>query len=1640
MRIAIIWGVMCCGMLQSLAFAQTPADIDGLELWLRADQIETSGADMVWTDLSGNDNGAVQSATESHPAVLSDDAFLNNQPYAFFDGVNDFLFVNSPVSVGAAFVVVNHTDPSGQFPAFDGIITGQGGGNNAVLFIASGGSTNMFNSGLFGNNISVNGATTINFNPIAQWKHVYGFTASSTVLNNLVIGRDRANTTRYWNGGIAEVVIFSSALSPADVEEVYAYFRERYTPEIALQTNYTPSGFCPEELDAGPGFIDYLWNTDEDFQSIEVEESGDYSVSVTSTFNEHLQGSTTVEYPGNFIQSFSLCAGSDSLWSTGLDPLQFDFEWQDGSQNEFFLIQADGVYQVEVTDSEGCSFTSGEVLVSVDDFPALNALEATVQLCEGEQLFTYLSYEEDLVFDWSTGGDESFAVVNTDGIVSVSITNLNGCELNDQTDVTISGVSPLADFSAEYNCNGFEFEFSDLSTSQDENDITIWHWDFGDGTTSDEQNPIHTFSAGGVYIVSLEVETESGCKGVAEQDILVPSEVISELTVSNNCAGFEAEITDQSAMEFGEIVNLSWSVFSNSGTFATGDTPGFSLVFGEEGVYTFQRTYTTDLGCLITLVDDIEILDPAFCFSPDSHSALQLWLAADSLVEVNGNIVNTWGNVVDTENLAEANSPTAPLWVTDIPKLNGKNAVRIPAVNTWMDFGEFSQIRSIVMLIKHESGSQPNFPTIFGHPTATDFVGDSGEPLFRAITASPALINGTGRVNGMQTAVNTISKPAEYSILSFVPTDTLLAQYLSKDRNFGDRGWLGDYVEVLFFDNFLTPAELEQMEQYLRYKYAPPVNLPAEIHVPYGFCDFEISAEKAYFSQYEWSTGGTESTISVSQSGTYAVTVTDIYGYSSSDTVQVFFPGTFLSDDVIICSGDTLIYDTNLPEAGYIFNWSGGQTSSSIAISEQSTVGLTVLDTNGCAFVSPPIQIDVDNFTDELEIQMPDFFCDGNMLSVNFNTIQIANYQWSTGSPFGSIVPEAEGDYWVEVENINGCIGTDTVSIEFNGIAPNTAFALSHFCEQAEVILTNESTTLDGSELTSEEWLVNGELIPGENPPFVFPDFGNYLIELSVSTSANCTGFVRDSVFIHPAPVVGFDYSLPCSGQPVTFEDTSSIALGALSEWLWDFESGNTAILPQTQYTFSSPGVGALSLTVVSDQGCTTVIETSVPVNPTPQASFTWSPTCQGSPMQFQSTTDTSLTGSLNYAWNFDGFANDGITAQHQFNGAGEFSVTHEAWTTISGFPGCFGQSTQMVTVSPQPELDFEHTIACAGDAFTISDLTVPGAGDSIVVRHWFFNGEIIDTTAAFSFTFPDPGEYQVALVIETEAGCSGQFSQTISVGSTEAPSFSLSPEVAGPPAVVQFTNLGSYGAHHMWDFDDGNTSLEIDPEHTYQDSGIYYPQLIVVDFAGCTAVAEGEFYAFDPYFDVSIETVETSIQNGQISVSGVLGNYNNHRLTSAVLRMWLGNGTVVSELWEGNLERNQLTPFAMNAQLNFSDDVNASYLCVEIDLPNGFDLDAVPSNNRKCVSLSAESFEMFSPFPNPADGGFQQFFHLGRSGEIHFWLVQSDGRVVQERTVSFGPGLNSAWFDTRSLASGTYVLWGEFNGETAFKRIQIIR
>ncbi|PKP46190.1 MAG: hypothetical protein CVT95_07335, partial [Bacteroidetes bacterium HGW-Bacteroidetes-12] len=108
-------------------------------------------------------------------------------------------------------------------------------------------------------------------------------------------------------------------------------------------------------------------------------------------------------------------------------------------------------------------------------------------------------------------------------------------------DWTPSNTPPTSNFSSSstFTCSGI-VSFTDLST----NNPTSWTWYFGDGNSSTQQNPTHTYLLNGTYTVVLEACNAFGCDSLVMNNLITVSTGVSPIAAScypttlGYCCGF----------------------------------------------------------------------------------------------------------------------------------------------------------------------------------------------------------------------------------------------------------------------------------------------------------------------------------------------------------------------------------------------------------------------------------------------------------------------------------------------------------------------------------------------------------------------------------------------------------------------------------------------------------------------------------------------------------------------------------------------------------------------------------------------------------------------------------------------------------------------------------------------------------------------------------------------------------------------------------------------------------------------------------------------------------------------------------------------------------------------------------------------
>ncbi|ALK05598.1 MAG: hypothetical protein AAY43_07680 [Methanosarcina sp. 795] len=207
--------------------------------------------------------------------------------------------------------------------------------------------------------------------------------------------------------------------------------------------------------------------------------------------------------------------------STG-SPTSWNWDFGDGAssteQNPTHTYSTPGTYTATLTASNGNGTSSTSAVITVLQ-PVLPVADFSSSVSSGNAplavQFTDLS-QNAAAWNWDFGDGSSSTeqnpshIYSTAGDYTISLTasNANGTDSKSSTITVLrQPVPPVADFSSSVT-EGYAplaVQFTDLSQNAAE-----WSWDFGDGASSSEQSPSHTYSAAGSYTVTLTVSNADG--------------------------------------------------------------------------------------------------------------------------------------------------------------------------------------------------------------------------------------------------------------------------------------------------------------------------------------------------------------------------------------------------------------------------------------------------------------------------------------------------------------------------------------------------------------------------------------------------------------------------------------------------------------------------------------------------------------------------------------------------------------------------------------------------------------------------------------------------------------------------------------------------------------------------------------------------------------------------------------------------------------------------------------------------------------------------------------------------------------------------------------------------------------------------
>ena len=440
----------------------------------------------------------------------------------------------------------------------------------------------------------------------------------------------------------------------------------------------------------------------------------------------------------------------------------------------------------------------------------------------------------------------------------------------------------------------------------------------------------------------------------------------------------------------------------------------------------------------------------------------------------------------------------------------------------------------------------------------------------------------------------------------------------------------------------------------------------------------------------------------------------------------------------------------------------------------------------------------------------------GSVVFTDTSTGNATSWQWSFpgGSPSSSTVENptvtynTPGVYDVTLVASNGFGGdniTKSDEIEILGI-PEVEWFVSTSLLQA--FFNNNSSGGD-----SYFWDFGDDNFSSQEEPIhAYDEDGTYTVTLTVTNSCGADIFT-DEVTVATVPTADFTAN-PTSGCSPMVVNYTSLASSNTTSWSWVFEGGtpNSSTLSNPSVTYNTAGDYDVSLTVSNSEGSDQEERVDfITVFDPATSDFTFS--VNGGDVAF---TNASVNAD-SYSWDFgNGDESTDENPNYTFTTSGSYDVvlsaTNECGTVMS---------TQTVDISLAPVAEFSTTSSTTGCAeFSVDFMDESTFNPTTWV--WTFEGgsPLTSTQQNPTVSYSVPGEFEVLLTVSNAQGANSisKMNYIVVQGQVEA-GFAYNNTALN----VSFDNQSSEeSTSYVWDFGDGMTSTEQNPNHIYTEEGIY--------------------------------------------------------------------------------------------------------------------------------------------------------------------------------------------------------------------------
>jgi gliding motility-associated-like protein len=1055
--------------------------------------------------------------------------------------------------------------------------------------------------------------------------------------------------------------------------------------------------------------------------------------------------------PGNLSYNWTLGNGAVPANSTDTNPAGVIYP-ANGNYNVSLLVQS----------SLGCSQTIQKTLPFTTSTAALNG--PTVACVNTPVTFTNASTPPPASMTWDfgdgTGAKNSPATKTYGALGNYSVKLVNkyaGC--SDSIAQSIQVVAPpVPAFTSDVNsaCKpNLTVQFTDQSTGSP----TQWLWDFGDGQTSTQQNPVHSYTATGSFDVKLTVTGTGNCPITTTKTAFIkvqaPTVAINGANTLGACVaptGSSFTVTPTATpTTVDPVTGYNWSAPGSNEGSSNSATPSFT--YPAAGSYTISVTITTAGGCT----------------SAAATSSVQIGTSTPTtFIGPSGPPVNT----VCGAGVANFSTPSAP------------------ADHFLWDFGDGTDSGPLNKPTATHSYHKPGNYTVTltltnqGCPTVSSQIITVEPPLpnfgYKVLCPNPTLVQFTDS-SFLNPAPSTLSYTWDYGdattpdVVTSAPwTPAAPHQYTSP----------GLYPVTLTITDGSACSPQTITKNLSLGTVTPSFSSPPKICKNQTFTLTSTSTVTpnipGFIVSYNWQIGtypgsGTLTApnynADIPVNGTYPVylQVTDINGcvYPANPTTA--------SGNITI-TGPTAKF--NLPSP------TGACSNSSVTFTDASTPydGTPASTITGWAWI----------------------FGDGQTA----NTGPTVSHQYADTGFF---------HITMTVTDFSGCTDTYSPPDSFQITSPQANFygPDSFYCPGVPLNFTDSS---QGYNL-SENWTY-GDSQTGTAPSHTYATPGQtYNVTLKVTDKYNCTSTISKTVNIRK-PVAAFDIAdttAICTPLETQFTSHSQY----YDSLYWAFGDGSTSTLPVTSHFYNTTDTFVAKLYVKGPGGCLDSASRRVLLlNPYLTSKFTFSPlqACDSVPATFSITPPGYTTFRVYFG---DGHSDSsGNTAPfHMYRNPS----TYGPQLYLTDVTGCivdYNPGIGITVLGSVPFFSVDKHAFCDSSVVYFTDYTI--SNDGLATETYTFgDGSPTQSqtpgTGQFNITndFTKIGSWPVTLKVTTKDLCLETYTDTIKVYQTPHPQIAISSLLCA--GLIQFD--GSITMPEVdsivwaWDFGNGLTSGEQNPD-----------------------------------------------------------------------------------------------------------------------------------------------------------------------------------------------------------------------------------